>query len=103
VVEYSELMLSVLENEVQERAPRLFAVYGVYRKKVDEDDDRLFLGYGVEYEEPRKAVMWEDGMTTRSDSAEAILRRRSRLADARLVWLYEPERPAQEDYDLAGG
>jgi hypothetical protein len=67
VVEYSELMLSVLEAEVQDRAPNLFALYGV------------------------------------SDSAEAIFRRRSRFADARLVWLYEPERPEQEDYDLAGG
>lgn len=100
---FDELTMAVLADEVREREPKLFAVYGVYRTRLDEYDDGSFLAYGMEFAEPPLAISWEDGSTRRSDSVAAMLSRMSRRAEVRLVWLHEPDRPEQDDYDLAGG
>ncbi|GAA4544795.1 hypothetical protein [Amycolatopsis samaneae] len=99
----NELTLAVLDDEAREYAPRLFALYGVYRERLDDEDNGAFLAYGIEFGEPREAVMWEPGMTWRSHSADGILKRHLGFADARLVWLDEPESRAADDYELAGG
>ncbi|MFD9895816.1 hypothetical protein ACFWY9_41265 [Amycolatopsis sp. NPDC059027] len=102
-MDVNELMLTVLDDEARESAPRLFALYGVYRERLGEDDDGAFLAFGMEFAEPRKAIMWEPGMTWHSDSAASILKRYRKTAEARLVWLNEPECRAMNDYELAGG
>jgi hypothetical protein len=71
-MEPNELLLSVLDEEAWEYAPR-------------------------------KAIMWQPGMTWHAESAEDLLQRQRTFGDARLVWLHKPDRPTKGDYDLAGG
>jgi hypothetical protein len=94
--------LAELGEEARLDAPRLFALYGVYRHRMSEEDDGGYLGWGMEFAEPRRAVMWEpDGSTWISESAESILSTHSRLGQARLVWL--TDWPNSGEYELAGG
>lgn len=100
-MDFDELTLAVLDDEVRAREPRMFALYGVYRTYSDEGDGGSFLAYGMEFDEPPLAITWEDGLTTRSDSVAAILARLRRRAEVRLVWLHKPDRPDQGNFDLA--
>jgi hypothetical protein len=80
-----------LAEEAIECAPRLFALYGVYRRKMFEGDEDGFLGWGMELAEPRKALLWTpDGSIWRSESAANLLKSHQRGAMARLLWLDEP-------------
>jgi hypothetical protein len=98
---FDELTMAVLDDEVREREPRLFAIYGVYRTRLDEHDDGSFLAYGMEFDEPPLAISWEGGSTRRSDSVASMLRRLRARAEVKLVWLHDPGKPEQADYDLA--
>ncbi|WP_216214998.1 hypothetical protein [Amycolatopsis aidingensis] len=71
-----QITLSVLADEAREYAPRLFALYGVYREEFSPTTRTApRLGHGV---------------------------RRARHGEARLVWLTDPHPPTADDYDLAG-
>jgi hypothetical protein len=98
-----EVTLAELDEEARLDAPRLFALYGVYRHRMSDEDDGGYVGWGIEFAEPRRAVMWEaDGSTFVSGSAEQLLRTHNRLGQAKLVWLTEwPDNSGE--YELAGG
>ncbi|CCH28022.1 hypothetical protein ABZ816_05855 [Actinosynnema sp. NPDC047251] len=77
--------LGELEYEARTFQPRLFALVGVSARQ---EDDPGFVAWGMEFEEPRSAVLWsEDGGTWQSTSAAALLARHQLLGDARLIWL----------------
>ncbi|MEU4800824.1 hypothetical protein [Actinosynnema sp. NPDC023587] len=78
-------LLGDLEYEARTSPPRLFALVGVSARQ---EDDPGFVAWGLEFDEPRSAVLWsEDGGTWQSASADALLARHRLLGDARLVWL----------------
>jgi hypothetical protein len=87
-------LLSELDDEAKALKPRLFALYGVFR-----GDEHTYLGWGMEFDEPRKAVMWSDGETWHSDSAAQILETHQLFSETRLIWL---DASTATDYDLAG-
>lgn len=97
----NELLLSVLDDEAWEFAPRLFAVYAVRHESQVVLGNRAFLAFGMEFDEPRKAIMWQPGVTWHAESAADLLERQRMFGEARLVWLHRPDRPEQGDYDLA--
>jgi hypothetical protein len=80
---------ALLDEEARELAPRLFALYGVYRKSLyDGDDEREFLAWGMEFPDSGGALMWDGPHSTWSgDSAAQLLHTHERIADTRLVWL----------------
>jgi hypothetical protein len=85
-----ELCLYTLARHVMEDCPRLFAIYGVLRG----DDTRvdLICGWGMEWHHDLGGAIFYDPdsrTTWRSDSAEKLLARYQRVAEARLVWLDE--------------
>lgn len=102
-METDERLLALLDAEAWEGRPRVFALYGVYRHKVGTADDGAFLAYGMEFDDPPKAIMWEPGTTWYAESAAGILDQHHGIAEARLVWLEDPDEPTRDDYDLAGG
>lgn len=90
-------LLIELDHEARARKPRLFAVFGVY----DRDPETTFLGWGMEFDLPRQAIMWSpDGNTWHSGSAADILGTHRILGECRLVWL---DGSTTKDFDLAGG
>lgn len=98
--------LALLDEDAHTYAPAMFALYGVYhRQDVTPGQQRPpFLGWGLEFLLPQKAILWiAGGETWHSDSAESILKRYQTIADVRLVWLSDdPDGgPYAEDYDLA--
>lgn len=87
--------LAELDELVRLNAPRMFALYGVFRENLLDEDDLRFVGWGFEFDDPTYAVMWDTGGDTwRSDSAAKILRRHDTMADARLVWFDGSTHPA---------
>ncbi|MDQ3577480.1 MAG: hypothetical protein M3443_07740 [Actinomycetota bacterium] len=93
-----DVTLSLLDHTARRDAPRLFALYGVFRSRHGPNDDGAFLGWGMEFAEQAAAIMWEpDGGTYVSDSAENILRTHNEIGDARLVWI--DDRPTALESD----
>ena len=83
-----EKILAELSVDARAYAPRLFALYGVYHHLPIEGCYPGFLGWGMEFVLPRKAVLWmPDGTTWVSDAANNLLERMSGMGQARLVWL----------------
>ncbi len=75
-------LLTDLEYEARTYRPTLFALYGV-GKHADEEG---FVAWGLEFEEPRTAVLWtEGGGTWVSDNADSLLARHRMLGEARLI------------------
>jgi hypothetical protein len=80
--------MAVLAEEATECAPRLFALYGPYRKQMFEEDKAGFLAWGMELAALRKAILWApDGTIWRSDSAVNLLATRQHTINAELTWL----------------
>ncbi|MGQ0841483.1 hypothetical protein [Actinokineospora sp.] len=87
-----ERTMESLHEAALHAAPRLFALYGLYSYRFGADDDGVFLGWGMEFDEPAKAIMWDpDGSTFISGSADQLLSTHNRLGDAHLVWLTGPD------------
>ncbi|MCP2169947.1 hypothetical protein [Goodfellowiella coeruleoviolacea] len=93
-------VLAALGRMAVRAQPRLFAIYGEYRKPAFEGDDELtFLSFGMDFPRQRQAVLWQPGETWVSDSAESVLERHQQWAEARLIWLdgyrtaHGPRRP----------
>ncbi|MBW4719114.1 hypothetical protein [Saccharothrix obliqua] len=75
-------LLTDLEYEARTSRPTLFALVGVGRG----DDDPGYVAWGLEFTEPRAAVLWtEDGGTWVSQSAATLLARHRVLGEAKLV------------------
>jgi hypothetical protein len=94
-MELAEVMAE-LADEARAFKPRLFAVYGVLRGGGEE----TFIGWGIEFDEPRKAFMWSPEEMWHSDSAAQIVQTHQTIAETRLIWLDDS---TAADYDLAGG
>ncbi|GAB3487301.1 hypothetical protein [Amycolatopsis cihanbeyliensis] len=102
-MDIDQITLSVLADEAREYAPRLFALYGVYREHLFPEDEDGYLGWGMEFTELGKAILWfPDGSTHWAHSAAGILDHHTWHSEARLVWLTDPHPPTADDYDLAG-
>jgi hypothetical protein len=99
-----EVTLAELDEGARLDAPRMFALYGIFRHRMSDEDDGGYLGWGMEFADPPRAVMLEpNGSTFIAGSAEEILRTHDRLGQARLVWLTEgPDGPNLGDYELTG-
>lgn len=99
-----EVTLAELDEEARQDAPWLFALYGIYHRVFD-DDDGTYVGWGMEFAEPRRAIMWEpDGSTFVAESAERMLQTHRSLGQAKLVWLTDwPDDKNPGEYELAGG
>lgn len=83
-----QLTLADLDTLARGAAPRLFALYGIYRHRIAPDDDGSFVGWGMDLGAPYGAIMWDlDGATATADSAERMLRTRARIGEAHLIWL----------------
>ncbi len=103
----AERQLAFLSEDAVAYAPRLFALYGVYNRPLLPDmEPGVFLGWGMEFPLPSKAILLlPEGTTWHSDSAESLITRYQSVADARLVWLTDDpgdDDPSADDYDLAG-
>ena len=100
-----EVTLAELDEEARQDAPRLFALYGIYHHPAFDDDDGTYVGWGMEFAEPRRAIMWEpDGSTFVAESAERMLETHRSLGQAKLVWLTDwPDDKDPGEYELAGG
>jgi hypothetical protein len=80
--------LAMLGEVALRQMPRLFCLYGARRKRLLRGDDRLFIGWGMEFSDLGKALWWQPGgATSHSDSAASLLDHRQMIGDAHLVWL----------------
>jgi hypothetical protein len=76
--------LELLADVAQERAPRLFAIYGLMG-----DDEDMAIGWGMEFTEDQRAIAYfpYESSTHYSASAQGILETHELIGDARLRWL----------------
>jgi hypothetical protein len=97
-----ETILAELSVDAHAYAPRLFALYGVYHPRPSDHGYPGFLGWGMEFDLPRKAILWmPDGTTWHSESASSLYERLGGLGKVRLVWLDgEPQSPFTNGYHV---
>ncbi|MGW5052084.1 hypothetical protein [Actinokineospora sp. NPDC004072] len=76
-------MMAGIAQRARVFAPRLFAVYGPFRKS-----SGALIVWGMEFARPTKVLAWSsDGAMWSGDTAEGLLRSISVICDAELVWL----------------
>lgn len=78
-------LLAELDQDARDCKPRLFALYGVRRR----DQERTFVGWGMQFDHSGKALMWGETGTWNGDSAEQLLKTHGVIGESRLIWLDE--------------
>ena len=85
-------VMEILRSDAGSYRPRMFAIYGIYKKVGEFLPEQPFLGWGIEVDPDNGyggAVFFDpcNRDTYHASSTEAVLKSFRRLGEAHLVWL----------------